>query len=98
MAITMGGQAVSLSRWDLRHSIRRPGEPPDLNQTDAGDRDRASSTGRTPVIVDGTAATVDSDGHRMLALTPTRAVLHRRGQPSAPTATSCSSDCIPILG
>jgi hypothetical protein len=50
------------------------------------------------LIVDATAATADLDGPRRLTLTPTRAVLHRRGEPAEPTGTTCRSDCIPILG
>jgi hypothetical protein len=60
-----------------------------------------ATPGGYSLIVDGTADALDIDGQRMLALTPTRAVLHRRGQPSGPTApsgTTCRSDCIPILG
>jgi hypothetical protein len=50
------------------------------------------------LIVDATAAAADMDRPRRLSLTPTRAVLHRRGQPADPTGTACRSDCIPILG
>jgi hypothetical protein len=50
------------------------------------------------LIVDASASTADIDGPRRLTLTPTRAVLHRRGQPAEPSGTACRSDCIPILG
>jgi hypothetical protein len=51
------------------------------------------------LIVDGTAEQV---GSKQLAVTVTRGVLHRRGQPdpgSTPGgSTSCGHDCVPIVG
>ena len=49
------------------------------------------------LIVDGIAITVAADGEAMLDVTPTRAVLHRRGSPPSPGGSSCKSDCILIL-
>jgi hypothetical protein len=50
------------------------------------------------LIVDGVATTLPADGEARLAVTPTRAVLHRRGSPPSPSGSSCKSDCILIPG
>ena len=44
------------------------------------------------LIVDGTAAVVDS----VLTLTPRTAVLHRTGPPREDAPASCTSDCVRI--
>jgi Pyridoxamine 5'-phosphate oxidase len=49
------------------------------------------------LIVDGTATVASGDGGQRLLLTPTRAVLHRRPRPAAPTASSCDADCVPLF-
>lgn len=46
------------------------------------------------LFVDG-AGSVDGD---WVALTPSRAVLHRSGEPATPSASGCGSDCRPLLG
>jgi hypothetical protein len=48
------------------------------------------------LIVDGVAEGSTSEGESKLAVTPTRAVLHRRGAPPSGDS-SCESDCIPVL-
>jgi hypothetical protein len=48
------------------------------------------------LFVDGSATVEGSGATRRLVLTPTRAVLHRPGAPRDP-ASSCTSDCLPIL-
>jgi hypothetical protein len=49
------------------------------------------------LIVDGTAV-VEADGdERRLLLTPTKAVLHRPAPAPDASATSCGSDCVPLL-
>lgn len=48
------------------------------------------------LIVDGTATLVDRADGRTLAITPTRAVLHRPAAAPDP-ASACSADCVPIL-
>jgi hypothetical protein len=47
------------------------------------------------LIVDGTAALPSGDGR--IAVTPTRAVLHRPAAAPDPDKPSCSADCVPIL-
>jgi hypothetical protein len=49
------------------------------------------------LIVDGTAHVTGSNGSQQVTIEPSTAVLHRPGQPAAPM-TSCTADCIPILG
>jgi hypothetical protein len=51
------------------------------------------------LIVDGIARTMEVEGRTVLAVAPTRAVLHRRGDPPAPisSSSSCRSDCVPIF-
>jgi hypothetical protein len=49
------------------------------------------------LIVDGVARAVELGGRAVLAVAPTRAVLHRRGVPQGSTPSSCGSDCIPIF-
>jgi hypothetical protein len=49
------------------------------------------------LIVDGTATSALIEGRPMLVVAPTRAVLHRQGEGSHPTGSSCGSDCIPIF-
>jgi len=56
-----------------------------------------AESGGYSLIVDGIAANVTTDGERRLEVTPTRAVLHRRGTPASPHGSACGSDCIPIL-
>jgi hypothetical protein len=56
-----------------------------------------AQSGGYSLIVDGTASTAGTAGQAMLALTPTRAVWHRRGQPADPSGTACGSDCISIF-
>ena len=48
------------------------------------------------LIVDGTAAPTTGDDR--IAVTPTRAVLHRPAAAPDLTKPGCSADCIPILG
>ncbi|HUG37688.1 MAG TPA: pyridoxamine 5'-phosphate oxidase family protein [Candidatus Limnocylindrales bacterium] len=48
------------------------------------------------LFVDGPAVVESREGARRLVVTPVRAVFHRPGPPSDP-ASSCSSDCMPIL-
>ena len=47
------------------------------------------------LIVDGWVAV--EPGRKQLFLQPTRAVFHRPGAPADPTS-SCTADCVPILG
>ena len=47
------------------------------------------------LIVDGTATPTGSDGR--IAVTPTRAVLHRPAASPDATRPGCSADCVPIL-
>src|SRR5215813_347516 len=47
------------------------------------------------LIVDGTAALVR--GGAQIAVTPTRAVLHRPAATPDATKPGCSADCVPIL-
>jgi hypothetical protein len=47
------------------------------------------------LIIDGTAEQAES---ARLAVTPTRAVLHRRGEPLPGGTGSCSHDCVPLFG
>lgn len=88
--------------WDETRLL--VGAPSGWNGSEAAGRRQVTllwppaESGGYSLIVDGTASAVDIDGQTMLALTPTRAVLHRRAQPAAPTGTSCGSDCIPIIG
>jgi hypothetical protein len=49
------------------------------------------------LIIDGAASTVNSHGVTLLAVAPTKAVLHRRGAATPDNGSSCGSDCIPIL-
>jgi hypothetical protein len=48
------------------------------------------------LIVDGLAGPLGGPDGELLAVVPTRAVLHRRGEPPSPDS-SCGSDCVPIL-
>jgi hypothetical protein len=48
------------------------------------------------LIVDGTAAAGVREGR--LAVTPTRAVLHRPASAPGDARPGCSADCVPILG
>lgn len=56
-----------------------------------------AAPGGYSLIIDGTAGTVQQGDAAMLAVTPTKAVLHRRGAASVDTKSSCGSDCIPLL-
>lgn len=47
------------------------------------------------LIVDAVATVVGNPGDHRLALSPTRAILHRPGPPPDPTST-CGSDCVPL--
>jgi hypothetical protein len=47
------------------------------------------------LIVDAVATVVGDPGDHRLALSPTRAILHRPGPPPDPTS-SCGSDCVPL--
>jgi hypothetical protein len=49
------------------------------------------------LIVDGVAANALVKDKRRIEVTPTRAVLHRRGTPASPSGHPCQSDCIQIL-
>jgi hypothetical protein len=50
------------------------------------------------LIVDGTATTsMGDDDTTLLAVAPTKAVLHRRGPAPTDASSACGSDCIPIL-
>ena len=48
------------------------------------------------LIVDATATAVSTPEGTRLHLVPTRAVLHRPGDPSQAAAASCGSDCVPL--
>jgi hypothetical protein len=54
-----------------------------------GDRDYS-------LIVDGTADVSSRDGASRLAITPTKAVLHRPAAAPDP-ASACAADCVPLL-
>jgi hypothetical protein len=56
----------------------------------------AAVAGNYSLIVDGTAATLSEEAGRQLAVTPTRAVLHRPEHVERPGQV-CPSDCIQIL-
>lgn len=56
-----------------------------------------AAPGGYSLIIDGDADAVRQDGETFLALTPRKAVLHRRGTPAAGTTSSCGSDCMPLL-
>ena len=56
-----------------------------------------AESGGYSLIVDGIAANVTADGEPRLEVTPTRAVLHRRGTPASSSGSPCRSDCIPVL-
>jgi hypothetical protein len=49
------------------------------------------------LIVDGTAKSIEDEGQTVVAVVPTRAVLHRRGEATSSTGASCQSDCITIF-
>jgi hypothetical protein len=48
------------------------------------------------LFVDGPAVVESSGSARRLVVTPARAVFHRPGAPRDP-ASSCTSDCVPVL-
>ncbi len=48
------------------------------------------------LIVDGMAAAPSRDDQRRLAITPTKAVLHRPAAAPRP-ASACDADCVPLL-
>lgn len=54
----------------------------------------APDTASYGLFVDGSG---DVQGAKVV-ITPTRAVLHRAGAPSAAGTSSCGSDCIPLFG
>jgi len=54
-----------------------------------------SEPGGYSLIVDGIAALTDREGR--IAVTPTRAVLHRPAAVPGATKPGCSADCVPIL-
>lgn len=56
-----------------------------------------AESGGYSLIVDGVAVNVTVDGEARLDVTPTKAVLHRRGTPASPHGSACGSDCVPIL-
>ena len=58
----------------------------------------ARATGDYSFFVDGHATVEPGDAAHRLVLTPTRAVLHREGPAPDPSASSCTSDCVPVLG
>jgi hypothetical protein len=68
---------------------------------EAGHRDvtlvwPAAAAGNYSLIVDGTASTLREGSGRQLAVTPTRAVLHRPEHVERP-GQLCPADCIQIL-
>ena len=75
------GWDVSVARGHLRVTLLWPPEKP----------------GGYSLIVDGTAVTITVNRVPCLEVTPTRAVLHRRGTPPSPNDSPCQSDCILIL-
>jgi hypothetical protein len=48
------------------------------------------------LIVDGTATVESSEREHRIRVAPTRAVFHRAGPPADPAST-CTSDCRPVL-
>ena len=50
------------------------------------------------LIIDGTGTCRQADNGPALAVTVTRAVLHRRGPTPAGSGSPCGSDCLPLIG
>jgi len=48
------------------------------------------------LIIDAVATVTSTPGGTRMRLAPTRAVLHRPGDPSQATVSSCGSDCVPL--
>jgi hypothetical protein len=49
------------------------------------------------LIVDGVAQSAAAEAEQQLSISPTPAVLHRRGHASDNSQSPCASDCVPVF-